>query len=141
MSEGATGAPAAPTPAPAADAAPQAEGQPSQSNQPPKQPSQKVKAKVYGREVDVTVDELVRDYQKYQASDRKFQEASRLMKEMDKLVESGKKDPKVILEKLGHKDPKAILKSLGIDPKEFAETLLIADIENEMLSPTERELK
>lgn len=90
------------------------------------------KLKVNGKEVEKTIDELIRDAQKGVAADEKFQQAASLAKkysayeQMERAIESGKIEP--LIEKLGHDKF-----------REFAENYLIDYLEYQQLPPEKKE--
>ncbi len=94
---------------------------------PPKKDTRK--AKINGKEVDVDVDTLVRDYQKYMAGDERLRSASDKEKALEKWLESAKADPWQILEQL------------GLNPDEAAEARLLKKLEYDMLSPDARKAR
>lgn len=89
----------------------------------------KLKAKVNGQEIEVSEDEILRDYQKYMAADAKMKEAATLKKQLEGFVSYIKENPK------------EGLKQLGIDPRKFSEDTLLAFLEDEMMDPKDKELK
>lgn len=132
-------APAQPTEAPTPDN-PQLEthdaepGVPAVSDEPKESkpapaPKRKYKVKVEDKEEEVDEDELLRGYSHSKAANRKFQEAAELRKSVDAFVADAKKNP-------------ALLKDvLGVDLREWAEQQALAEIEERMLSPEEKELR
>jgi len=96
------------------------------------QPS-KYKVKVDGNEMDVALEELITSYQTRSASDKRFNEAAKMRKEIDSLIEAVEKDPF------------AIHKLKGIDARKAAEELLLAEIQKEeeasRLTPEQKEIR
>lgn len=96
------------------------------------QAQQRYKLKVNGKEVEKSIDELIRDAQKGVAADEKFQQAASLAKkysayeQMEKAIQSGKIEP--LIEKLGHDKF-----------RQFAENYLIDYLEYEQLPPDKKE--
>ncbi len=90
-----------------------------------------LKVKVDGQELEVDEDEVIRDYGKGRAADKKFQEAASMRKEAVSFIEALKKDPISVLN-----NPK-----LGLNLREIAETHLLSILEDEMMDPKDRELK
>lgn len=88
----------------------------------------KWRAKVDGAEEDVEVDEetIKRDYQKWKASEKKFQEAAQIRKETEDYFKELKKDKW------------KVFKDMGLDPVSAAEELLIERIKMEQMTPAER---
>lgn len=89
------------------------------------------KAKIEGHEEEVELDEdtVKRDYQKWRAADKRFQDAAKMMKELGATkaeIEAFKKDPW------------GALRAAGQDPEELATQLLLQKLEWEDLSPAER---
>lgn len=95
----------------------------------------KVKLKVDGKESVATVEQLVRDRQKYEAANKRFQEA----KELYAKGEMSQKQLKEFVSYMKNNTAEA-MKHLGIDPRQFAESLLMEAIQYEQLSPEQREL-
>jgi len=89
----------------------------------------KLKAKVNGQEIEVSEEEILRDYQKYKAADANLKEAATLKKQLEGFVTYLKENPK------------EGLKQLGIDPRKFSEDTLMAFLEDEMMDPKDKELK
>lgn len=89
----------------------------------------KYKVKIDNEESEVDEDELISNYQLKKASHQKFQQASALQKELEDFLYSSKANPKQIFE------------MLGINAKDFSEQLLIEELMEASLSPTEREAK
>ena len=93
---------------------------------------ERYKLKVNGKEVEKTIDELIRDAQKGVAADEKFQQAASLAKkysayeQMEKAIQSGQIGP--LIEKLGHDKF-----------RQFAENYLIDYLEYEQLPPEKKE--
>jgi hypothetical protein len=85
-------------------------------------PGTKVKIKVDGEEVEVTLDQAVREYRRRSAADKRFQEASSIRKEAESLIANLKSDPW------------GALKELGVDPDEAASQRILAKIEEEKLA-------
>lgn len=93
--------------------------------------AKKYKVKVDGAESEVDEDELVRSYQLRKVSDKRLQEATQARKQAEEFVSMLKNDPIKLL-----KDPR-----IGHDVKKLAEEYLMAELEQEMLTPEQRELK
>ncbi|TXH10006.1 MAG: hypothetical protein E6R04_06535 [Spirochaetes bacterium] len=91
----------------------------------------KLKVKIDGQVHEVDEDEVINDYGKGKAADKKFQEAAALRKEAVAFIEALKKDPISVLT-----NPK-----LGVNMREVAETYLLAQLEDEMMDPRDRELR
>lgn len=89
---------------------------------------QKIKAKIDGIEEEVDLDTLTRDYQKYRSSDKRFQEAAQMRKEVETLLERAQKGDLSWLK--------------GIVPKEqlnrWAETELLEHINWQKMPEVER---
>lgn len=93
----------------------------------------KVKAKINDKEEDVTVEELLRTYQKERAADEKFRKAAELEKRLQTLEREREQQ-----EALLKNDPWALLKDRGLDPDELAEKRLLEKIKLESMDPHER---
>lgn len=79
----------------------------------------------------LTPAEIKRELEKAKGADAKFREAAEYRKQLDQFMEAFQKDPLSIL-----KD-----KRLPINRKELGEKLLLETLEEEMLSPAEREAR
>lgn len=97
--------------------------------------AKKIKLKVDGKESVATVEQLIRDRQKYEAANKRFQEAK-------ELYAKGEMSQKQLKEFIGYmkNNTGEALKHLGIDPRQFAENLLMDAIKYEQMSPEQREL-
>lgn len=87
--------------------------------------------KVDGEEMKVTEDELLRGYQLRKASDKRFQEGMQARKQAEEFIRLLKTDPEKVL---SHP-------SIGLDLKNFAEEYLMKDLQNEMMTPEQKQLK
>jgi hypothetical protein len=85
-------------------------------------PNARVKIKVDGEEVEVTLDQAVREYRRRAAADKRFQEASEI-----------RKSAEAVMEKL-KTNPWEALRQLGIDPDKAAADRIMAKIEEEKLA-------
>jgi hypothetical protein len=85
-------------------------------------PNARVKVKVDGEEVEVTLDQAVREYRRRAAADKRFQEASAI-----------RKDAEAVLAKL-KENPWEAMQQIGIDPDKAATDRLLAKIEEEKLA-------
>lgn len=96
----------------------------------------KLKLKVDGKESTTSMEQLIRDRQKYEAANKRFQEAK-------ELYSKGEMSQKQLKEFVGYMKTNTgeALKHLGIDPRQFAENLLMEAIQYEQLTPEQRELK
>lgn len=93
-----------------------------------------LKAKVGGKEVSVDEETLVRDYQKYTSAQEKFEQASRMTKEVQGFVTALQQDPAGTIERM--------VKSGSMNPaqaKEMAEKVLFAQIAAELESADPRD--
>lgn len=96
----------------------------------------KLQARVNGKVMDVEIDtsddkELLKYVQKAIAADEKFEEASMTKKQMQNLIHALQTDPLSVLS-----NP-----ALGLNIKELAEKVLLAEIEEQEKSPEQRELE
>jgi hypothetical protein len=92
----------------------------------------KIKVKVDGHDLEVSQEELVRDYQMRQASQKRFQEAAQLKQEAQEQMEALK---------FAKENPIEFFRATGVNAKEFAEKVLLQELEESMLSPEEKELR
>lgn len=89
----------------------------------------KHRVKIDQEEREVDYDELISDYQTKQASNRRFQQAAEMMKEL------GATKAEIDAFK---KDPVEALRRAGVNPRDWAEKLLLEEIEYEQMSPAEK---
>lgn len=89
------------------------------------------KVMIDGAESEVTEEQLLRDYQTAKASAKRFEEGNRLRGQAERFVEQLRADPLSILQH----------PSLGIDFPALAEQFMYEKIQNEMLSPEERQVR
>lgn len=89
------------------------------------------KVKVDGEDQEVDEQELIRNYQLRKASDKRFSEGQQMRKQSEEFIRLLKTDPKKVL---AHP-------SIGIDLKNFAEEYLMGELQQEMMSPEEKQLK
>lgn len=87
------------------------------------------KVKIDGQEVDITEDELLKGYQSTKSAQQRFNEAALMRKQAEELVKIAKNDPRKLLT---HPD-------IGVDLKKFANDILAEMMEEELLSPQEKE--
>jgi antitoxin component of RelBE/YafQ-DinJ toxin-antitoxin module len=126
MSEGTVAAPASTTPA---AGTPNANNTPAVTTEVQATTPRVFKVKVDGNDMDIDEATLVRDYQTSQSSNKRFQEASQTRAQAEEVLKLFKENPKKAFEKL------------GINAKDFAEMVLNEHMENEMLSPEQRQLR
>ena len=99
---------------------------------------ERYKLKVNGKEVEKTIDELIRDAQKGVAADEKFQQAASLAKkysayeQMEKAIQSGQIGP--LIEKLGHDKFRQFAENYLIDYLEYEQYLLDARFDSKKSS-------
>ena len=91
----------------------------------------KYKVKIDGAESEVDEDELIRSYQLRQTADKRMQEATQARKQAEEFVHLLKHDPVKLLT-----DPR-----IGHDMKKIAEDYLISQLEEEQMTPEQKELK
>lgn len=89
------------------------------------------KVKVNNEELEVDEDELVRGYQTRKAADEKFREAAMARKQAEEFISLLKNEEEVF----------NVLAKLGYDPKDLSEKYLVKQLEEELLSPEEKELR
>jgi hypothetical protein len=93
--------------------------------------ARKWKLKVNGKEREVTEEELLSGYNRAEAAEERFKEAAMTKKQAEEFVNMLKKDPIALL-----KDPR-----LGHDVRMIAEKYLLEQMQEEMLTPEQKELK
>jgi len=91
----------------------------------------KWKVKYDGQEVEVDEDELVKGYAHNKAAEKRMREAAELRKQAEEFIDIVKKDPRKLLTH----------PSVGVDVKQFAEQILAEYMEEQMLSPEEKEVR
>lgn len=91
----------------------------------------KYTVKIDGEELEVTEEELLKGYQTSKAAQKRFHEGAQMRQQALELIELAKKDPRKLLT---HPD-------INVDVKAFAEQLLTEYMEEQMLSPEEKELR
>lgn len=90
--------------------------------------SMKHKVKIEQEEKEVDYDDLIRDYQKFQSSEKRFSQAAKIRKEVDSFVNGLKSG-----------DYQQLVKTLGKDQaRELAENMLLEEIRMEQMDPLER---
>lgn len=87
----------------------------------------KYKVKVDQEEMEVDEEELLKGYQLSKASNKRFQEASTLQKQVERLIEDSRKDPRKMFE------------VLGLNPREWSEQLLLQELEESLLTPADKQ--
>jgi hypothetical protein len=87
--------------------------------------------KVDGEEIEVSEDEILRDYQLRTASDRRFNEAASMRQQAEELIKLLKTNPRGALEH----------PAVGVNLKDLAEEILSEHLEEELLDPQEKEIK
>lgn len=92
------------------------------------------KVKIEGNEQEVDEDELVAGYQSRKASQRAWQEAAQVRKQITETFRKIKVNPIEGLQEL-LKHPE-----LGIDLRQVAKDMLVSEIEREQMTPEQREL-
>ena len=98
--------------------------EPSQEQAP--QPK-RYKVKVDQEEMEVDEEELLKGYQLSKASNKRFQEASTLQKQVNQLIEDSRKDPRKMFE------------VLGLNPRDWSEKLLLEELEEQLLTPQDKQ--
>lgn len=98
----------------------------------------KYKVKIDDEELEVDEDEVVRGYQHARAANKKFQEAAAERKAAEQAKEEAKRVAEDRWAKL-KTDPFKVLSELGINPRELSEEYLLKALEEEMMSPAEKE--
>lgn len=102
----------------------------------PESAPRKFKPKVDGKEVEVDEATLLKDYELRQASHKRMEEASRLRKE----AETERAQLKALLAQ-AKEDPRVLFQALGLEARPWAERLLTEQLELDLLSPEEKELR
>jgi len=89
------------------------------------------KVKIDGQDIEVDESELLKGYQSTKSAQQRFNEAAMMRKQAEEFIKIAKTDPRKLL---SHPD-------IGIDLKEFANSILREQIEEQMLSPEEKEMR
>lgn len=89
--------------------------------------SSRHKVKVDGEELELELDEILKGYQKSASSDKRFQEASRKEKMLQQALSEAKSNPRKFFE------------LAGLDAKQFAEALLVSELEESLLTPEDKQ--
>ena len=92
--------------------------------------AKKYKVKLEGEEIEVDEDELIRNYQLRKVSDKRLQEGVMARKQAEAFLHMLKTDPQRVLS-----DPR-----IGLDVKKFAEDIIYKQLQEEMMTPEQREL-
>lgn len=92
-----------------------------------------LKKKKNDREEDVSVEDLIRHYQKEKAADEKFRKSAEIEKKLAAMEAQREKDLAML-----KSDPWAVLKEQGLDPDELAEMRLLDKIKLESMDEHER---
>lgn len=90
---------------------------------------ERYKVKIDGVDSDVDRETLIRDYQSSQSANKKFREAADTRAQAEEVLNLFKNNPKKAFEKL------------GVDAKAFAEMILNEHMQDEMLSPDQRQMR
>lgn len=98
-----------------------------QTKEEPKNIPEKVLVKIDGEEKEVTLEDLKRDYQKFQSANQRYEEAKHLRKQSEKLIEIMKTNPFDVLEKM------------GLDVEALAEERLLRKIQFEQMTDEQKE--
>ena len=88
----------------------------------------KFKVKVDGAEEEVDEDTLLKAYSKIKGADKRFEEGAKARKQAEKFVE------------LMKNDPWAALEQMGLNPDDLSQQRIMRKIEQEMMTPEQREL-
>lgn len=105
--------------------------------------SSKYKAIIDGVEEEVNPEDLVKEYQKYKSSDKRFKEAAELRKQTEEMISQ----LQPVLEAIQslEKDPWALHKSLGVNYDELATNYAyekaLKEYEAQNMSPEEKRIK
>ena len=89
----------------------------------------KHKVKIDGKEVEVGYDDLIRDYQLGKASQQRMNEAAAVRKQAEELIALAKSDPRKLL---SHPN-------INADLRAFAETILAEHVQEQLLTPEQKE--
>jgi len=93
----------------------------------------KLKAKVYDKEEEVTVEDLLKTYQKERAADEKFRRASEIERKYREMEAKHKEFEETIT-----KNPWKLLEDRGINADEVAERRLLQKMQWEMMSDEQK---
>lgn len=108
-----------------------AEGQQTSGETPEQQAVRKFKVTIDGVDSEVDEAELLKGYQRARAANQRFEEAAKIRRQADQLIAALQQDPISLLT-----NPK-----LGINFDEIAEKHLLRKLENEMLTPEQRQAR
>jgi len=92
--------------------------------------NRKFKVRIDGVDSDVDEAELIRSYQLRKVSDKRLDEGMKARKQAESFLHMLKTDPQRVLS-----DPR-----IGLDVKKFAEDIIYKQLQDEMLTPEQREL-
>lgn len=98
--------------------------------------ARKFRVKIDGKDVEVDEQTLLNDYQLSKASYARMQQAAELRREAEDQIAQIRE-----LAAQTKQDPRTLFKALGLDARAFAEALLTEELENELLTDEERELR
>lgn len=102
--------------------------QPAGQAKTPPEPVRTLKLKVEGKELELPESEVIALAQQGKSAAQRFQEAARLRKETEAVVNFIKSNPK------------EAMKHLGIDPRKFSEEVLMEAIQLEAMTPEQKRL-
>lgn len=89
------------------------------------------RVKIDGEEQDVSEEELLKGYQSTKSAQQKFNEAAHMRKQAEEFIKLAKSDPRKLLTHPG----------IGVDLQAFANAILSEQLEEQLLSPEEKELR
>lgn len=89
------------------------------------------RVKIDGEEVEISEDELLKGYQTTKSAQQRFNEAAMMRKQAEEFIKLAKSDPRKLLSHPG----------IGVDLQQFANAILQEQLEEQLLSPEEKELR
>ena len=93
--------------------------------------AKRYKVKINNEDLEVDEAELIRGYQTRKAADEKFREAANARKQSEELIRLLRDEDSVF----------DVLQKLGLDPRNISERYLIKQLEEDVMSPEEKETR
>lgn len=102
---------------------------PNEGETPAQAEARRFKVQVDGKEMEVEEQELLKGYQRARAAQQRFDEAARMRQQTEQFLQSLQKDPLSVLT-----NPK-----LGLNMEQIAEQILLRKLEDQTMTPEQRE--